>query len=183
VPHRDTRPLVPRSLEVELLEVQRLFDASVAASSAAGRAEAIRRTRGLAGRCPESEVLGLLALMLLHESRRGSRHAPDGTPVPLHAQDRRCWDAALIAEAMDLVDRALGAREVGVHTLRAAIDALHAQAREAADTDWHRIAALYDLLAEIDASPEVARERAAARAAAWPRTWPEAGMVKRTGSE
>jgi RNA polymerase sigma-70 factor (ECF subfamily) len=112
----------------------------------------------------EAEALGARALALLQASRRAAGVDARGAPVPLHAQDRRLWDRALIAEAMALIDRALGAREVGVLTLRAAIDALHAQAVDAAATDWHRIAALYDLLVEIDASPAVAAERAAARA-------------------
>lgn len=156
--------LVRPELGDELRRVERLFDAAVAQASAVASAEAIRCGRALARSRPEPEVLGLLARMLLHESRRAARGAPDGTPVPLHAQDRRRWDPVLIAEAMALVDRALGAREVGAHTLRAAIDALHAQARDAAATDWHRIAPLYDLLAEVDVSSEVARDRAAAHA-------------------
>jgi RNA polymerase sigma-70 factor, ECF subfamily len=112
----------------------------------------------------DAEALGRRARALLEDARRAACRAADGTLLPLHAQDRRLWDRALIAEAMVLVDRALGAREVGVHTLRAAIDALHAQAHEAAATDWHRIAALYDLLAEIEPSPAVQRERRAAQA-------------------
>ena len=156
--------LVPPALDAELRRVERLFDAALAGASAAACGEAIRCGRALAARRPEPDVLGLLALMLLHESRRAARTAADGASVPLHAQDRRRWDRALIAEAMALIDRALGAREVGAHTLRAAIDALHAQAPDAAATDWHRIAPLYDLLAEIDASPEVARDRAMAHA-------------------
>ena len=112
----------------------------------------------------DAEALAARARALLRDARRAAGRAPDGTPVPLHAQDRRLWDRTLIDEAMRLVDRALGAREVGVQTLRAAIEALHAQAPEAAATDWHRIAALYDLLAEEEPSPAVQRERAAAHA-------------------
>lgn len=112
----------------------------------------------------EAEALGRRARALLEASRHAASRAADGTPVPLHAQDRRRWDRVLIAEAMKLVDRALGAREVGEHTLLAAIDALHAQAPVAAATDWHRIAPLYDLLAEIDPSPAVEHERALAHA-------------------
>ncbi len=112
----------------------------------------------------EAEALARRARVLLGASRREACQRADGTPVPLHAQDRRLWDPTLIAEAMALVDRALGAREVGEHTLRAAIDALHAQASDAASTDWRRIAPLYDLLAEIDPSPEVEDERAHAHA-------------------
>jgi RNA polymerase sigma-70 factor (ECF subfamily) len=112
----------------------------------------------------EAEALARRARALLEEARRATGRASDGTPVPLHAQDRRRWDWTLIAQAMVLVDRALGARDVGAQTLRAAIDALHAQARDAAATDWYRIAALYDLLAEIEPSPAVQRERRAAHA-------------------
>jgi RNA polymerase sigma-70 factor (ECF subfamily) len=112
----------------------------------------------------QAEALGARALALLQAARRAASRDAEGRTVPLQAQDRRLWDAGLIAEAMRLVDRALGAREVGALTLRAAIEALHAQAHDAAATDWHRIAALYDLLAEIDASPEVADERSLAHA-------------------
>jgi RNA polymerase sigma-70 factor (ECF subfamily) len=111
-----------------------------------------------------AEALAERALALLQASRRAASRDGRGRAIPLHAQDRRRWDRGLIAEAMRLVDRALGAREVGPLTLRAAIDALHAQASDASATDWYRIAALYDLLAEIDPSPEVAAERTAARA-------------------
>lgn len=112
----------------------------------------------------DAEALARRAQTLLRESRHAACRAADGTPLPLHAQDRALWNRVLIAEAMALIDRALGAREVGPHTLRAAIDALHAQAHDAAATDWRRIAPLYDLLAEVDTSAEVARERAQAHA-------------------
>jgi RNA polymerase sigma-70 factor (ECF subfamily) len=99
----------------------------------------------------EAEALAQRARALLQAARAAAGRDPTG---------RR----QLVAEAMQLVDRALGARDVGVQTLRAAIDALHAQAGDAAAIDWHRVAALYDLLAEIDRSAEVARERAHAHA-------------------
>jgi predicted RNA polymerase sigma factor len=127
----------------------------------------------------EAEALARRARALLEDARRPACRASDGTPVPLHAQDRRRWDWTLIAQAMVLVDRALGARDVGVHTLRAAIDALHAQAREAAATDWHRIAALYDLLAEVEPSPAVQRERRAAHARRERAGAPAAGGLRR----
>jgi len=101
----------------------------------------------------EAEALAAHARTLLREARRGAGRSADG------ARRHR-----LIAEAMRLVDRALGAPDVGVQTLRAAIESLHAQARDAATTDWHRIASLYDLLAEVDTTPEVAHERALAHA-------------------
>jgi RNA polymerase sigma-70 factor (ECF subfamily) len=118
-----------------------LRDIHALGRAAATRAQALERCRRLAAQHPEPEVLGLLALLLLH------------------ARDR-----ARIDEALRLVDRALGAREVGTFTLRAAIAALHAQARSAGAPDWRRVASLYELLAEIDDSPEVARDLALARA-------------------
>ena len=101
----------------------------------------------------EAEALASRARTLLRAARRPTSRSADGAP-----NQRR------VAEAMRLVDRALGARDVGVQTLRAAIESLHAQARDAAAADWHRIAALYDLLAEVEATPEVAHERALAHA-------------------
>ena len=101
----------------------------------------------------EAEALASRARTLLREARRDASRSANGASNP-----------RLIAEAMRLVDRALGAPDVGVQTLRAAIESLHAQARNVAATDWHRIAALYDLLAEVDPSPEVAHERALAHA-------------------
>lgn len=103
------------------------------------------------------------ALALLAAARRDAERASDGTPIPLQLQDRRLWDRGRIAEALSLVDRAFASPGVGACTLRAAIDALHAQAERAEATDWRRIAAVYELLAEIDSSPEVAAERAFAR--------------------
>jgi RNA polymerase sigma-70 factor (ECF subfamily) len=101
----------------------------------------------------EAEALAARARTLLREARRRTARSEAGAPRQ-----------RLVAEAMRLVDRALGARDVGVQTLRAAIESLHAQARDAAAADWHRIAALYDLLAEIDPTPAVAQERALAHA-------------------
>jgi RNA polymerase sigma-70 factor, ECF subfamily len=105
---------------------------------------------------PACERFALQALALLRDAQRDAARGPDGTPIPLHAQDRRLWDRACIAEALALVDRALDGREVGVWTLRAAIAAVHAQATDAAATDWHRIGALTELLAEAERHRETA---------------------------
>lgn len=124
--------------------------------------EAIRLARLLLTLLPDAEVMGLLALMLLHTSRRAARCGPDGEPVLLPAQDRKLWDRALIAEGVALVQRALATRRIGVYTLQAAIAAEHAQAPAPEATDWSRIIALYDVLCRADASPVVALNRAVA---------------------
>jgi len=144
-------------LDAELRALERRHAAGSAAA-------AIAAARRLAQARPLPEVLGLLALLLLTEARRAAAFDDAGRALPLAAQDRRRWDAALIAEGLAWVDRALDAREVGAWTLRAAIAALHAQAATARATDWRRIAGLHELLAELDASPAVARERAFAEA-------------------
>lgn len=125
-------------------------------------AEAIRLGRLLLALLPQPEVMGLLALMLLHESRRLARSTPDGNIVLLEDQDRALWDRALIAEGLDLVERALRAGPPGPYTLQAAIAAVHAQAPEAAATDWPQIVALYTLLAQVSPSPVVELNRAVA---------------------
>ena len=125
-------------------------------------AEAIRLGRLIVELLPEPEAIGLLALMLLHESRRDARTSPDGEIVLLDEQDRGKWNRALIAEGIALVERALGTRGFGSYSLQAAISALHAEAPDAAATDWAQIAALYDVLARIDPTPVVALNRAVA---------------------
>jgi RNA polymerase sigma-70 factor (ECF subfamily) len=126
-------------------------------------AEAIRLGRVLAELMPdEPEVLGLLALMLLTESRRAARTTPDGDLVLLADQDRALWDRALVAEGHDLVRRCLRRNQPGPYQLQAAIAAVHADAPSAADTDWHQIVALYDQLATIEPTPVVALNRAVA---------------------
>ena len=137
-------------------------------------AEAIRLGRMLTELLPEPEALGLLALMLLQESRREARTALSGDVVLLEDQDRALWDASLIAEGTALVERVLGARRFGPYTLQAAIAAVHAAAKHASDTDWPQIAALYDVLARIDPSPVVALNRAVAVAM---RDGPAAGLA------
>ncbi|MFI7284490.1 RNA polymerase sigma factor [Micromonospora chersina] len=112
----------------------------------------------------EPEVLGLLALMLLTDARRGARTAPDGTLVPLGAQDRGRWDRALIAEGQALVRRCLRRGRPGPYQIQAAINAVHSDAATAADTDWRQILALYDQLVAHAPGPVVALNRAVALA-------------------
>jgi len=127
-------------------------------------AEAIRLTRLIRALMPEDgEVAGLLALMLLTEARRAARVSAGGELVTLAEQDRRAWDAALIAEGHRLVRERLAARVApGRYQILAAISAVHTAARGAADTDWSQVAALYDQLARLDASPIIALNRAVA---------------------
>ncbi|MGW4155964.1 RNA polymerase sigma factor [Micromonospora chersina] len=128
-------------------------------------AEAIRLGRLLAKLMPdEPEVLGLLALMLLTDARRAARTAPDGTLVPLGAQDRGRWDRALIAEGQALVRRCLRRDRPGPYQIQAAISAVHSDAATAADTDWRQILALYDQLVAHAPGPVVALNRAVALA-------------------
>ncbi|GAA0797491.1 RNA polymerase sigma factor [Spirilliplanes yamanashiensis] len=127
--------------------------------------EAIRLTRALHGRLPaESEVAGLLALMLLTDARRPARTAPDGRIVPLDEQDRGRWDRASIEEGTALVERALRRGPVGPYTLQAAVAALHDEAPTAADTDWPQILALYGVLTRMTDNPMVELNRAVAAA-------------------
>jgi RNA polymerase sigma-70 factor (ECF subfamily) len=135
--------------------------------------EAIRLGRLLVELLPDPEAIGLLALMLLHESRRTARTSPGGDLVLLEDQDRSLWDRRLIAEGRALVDRALATQGFGVYTLQAAIAAVHAEAPTAAATDWRQIAALYDVLARAEPSPVVELNRAVAVAM---RDGPRAGL-------
>jgi RNA polymerase sigma-70 factor (ECF subfamily) len=125
--------------------------------------EAIRLARVLAGMLPdEPEAQGLLALMLLVDARREARVDPEGEVVPLEEQDRGLWDAAAIAEGLALSDRAAAAGPVGPYTIQARIAACHARAAAATETDWARIARLYEWLARAAPSPVVELNRAAA---------------------
>jgi len=127
--------------------------------------EAVRLARVLADLMPdEPEVLGLLALLLLLDSRRDARTAADGTFVPLPEQDRSRWDRALVDEGQALVRRLLARGTPGPYQVQAAINAVHADAATAADTDWSQILALYDLLLALQPSPVVALNRAVALA-------------------
>ena len=123
--------------------------------------EAIRLARLLAELLPDPETRGLLALMLLQESRRRARSDADGDIILLDDQDRTLWDQTLIAEGLDLVENSPYA-EVGPYSLQAAISAVHARAQRPEDTDWPRIVALYDLLQRADPSPIVQLNRAVA---------------------
>ena len=126
-------------------------------------AEAIRLGRVLCDLLPkEAENLGLLALMLLQDSRRSARINSRGDFVPLEEQDRSLWDHSEIVEGLELVERALRLHRVGSYQLQAAIAAVHAQAKTAAETDWLEISALYDALAKVSPSPVVALNRAVA---------------------
>jgi RNA polymerase sigma-70 factor, ECF subfamily len=136
--------------------------------------EAIRLGRLLLGLLPEPEVMGLLALMLLHESRRAARTSPSGDVVLLEDQDRSLWNREQIAEGRALVERALASRRFGPYTVQAAISAVHAGAPSAAATDWGQIVRWYDLLAQAAPSPVVELNRAVAVAM---RDGPEAGVA------
>ena len=124
--------------------------------------EAIRLGRLLMELLPEPEVMGLLAMMLLHESRRSARTSPDGELVLLDDQDRSLWDSELIAEGCALVERALTTRRFGPYCLQAAIAAVHAEAPTAAQTDWEQIVGLYDVLLRAVPSPVIELNRAVA---------------------
>jgi RNA polymerase sigma-70 factor, ECF subfamily len=129
--------------------------------------EAIRLSRVLASLMPdEAEVLGLLALMLLHDARRESRTTSAGELVLLEEQDRSRWDAARISEGQATLDRAMRMRRVGPYQIQAAIAALHDAAPTAATTDWPQISALYRILGEMTPSPVVELNRAVAVAMA-----------------
>lgn len=137
-------------------------------------AEAIRLARLLRELLPEPEVLGLLALMLLQDSRRAARATAAGDLIPLDEQDRALWDGAAIAEGAALVREALGSRRFGTYGLQAAIAAVHAEAPDPEATDWDEIVGLYDALARIEPSPVVLLNRAVAVAM---RDGPEAGLA------
>jgi RNA polymerase sigma-70 factor, ECF subfamily len=136
--------------------------------------EAIRLGRLLIELLPEPEAMGLLALMLLHESRRAARTSADGELVLLDAQDRSLWDQNQIAEGSRLVTRSLSSREFGPYTIQAAIAAVHAQAPTADATDWAQIVGLYDVLLQAAPSPVIELNRAVAVAM---RDGPGAGLA------
>jgi RNA polymerase sigma-70 factor (ECF subfamily) len=136
--------------------------------------EAIRIGRLLVELLAEPEAMGLLALMLLQESRRAARSSPSGELVLLEDQDRGLWNRALIAEGVALTTKALKTRFFGPYSLQAAIAAVHAEAPSAAATDWSEIIGLYDVLARLDPSPVVALNRAVAIAM---RDGPQAGLI------
>ena len=136
-------------------------------------AEAIRLGRLIVELLPEPEAQGLLAMMLLHDSRRSARTGPDGELVLLDQQDRSLWNRAQIAEGLALFEQALMSRRLGPYALQAAIAALHAEARDAVATDWNQIVGLYDVLLRLEPSAVVELNRAAAIAM---RDGPEAAL-------
>ena len=136
--------------------------------------EAIRLGRLLVDLLPEPEASGLLALMLLQESRRAARATAAGDLIRLEDQERSRWNKELIAEGVALVERALATRRFGPYTLQAAIAAVHAEAPSSRETDWQQIVALYDVLARLDPSPVIDLNRAVALAM---RDGPAAGLA------
>jgi RNA polymerase sigma-70 factor (ECF subfamily) len=165
VPSRDA---LPERLDSVLQVIYLVFNEGYAASAGADltrqslTSEAIRLGRLLVALLPEPEAQGLLALMLLHESRRATRTSADGEIVLLEHQDRTRWDRALIDEGRALIRASLQSRRAGPYTLQAAIAAVHAEAPDAASTDWRQIVGLYDLLMRLAPSPVVALNRAVA---------------------
>jgi RNA polymerase sigma-70 factor (ECF subfamily) len=159
---------LPERLDAVLRVIYLVFNEGYFASS--GQAltrsdlsgEALRLGRLLHDLLPEPEVAGLLALMLLNESRRGARLSASGEPVLLDCQDRQLWDRDMIAEGQALVEQALRSGRHGAYSVQAAIAAVHAEATRAADTDWAQIVGLYDVLMGIAGSPVVALNRAVA---------------------
>lgn len=136
--------------------------------------EAIRLARVLVELLPDPEAVGLLALMLLHESRRAARVNAEGDIVLLEDQDRSLWNRAMIQEGVALVRQSLTSRQLGSYNLQAAIAAVHSEAPAAGDTDWNQIVALYSILLRATPSPVVELNRAVAIAM---RDGPDAGLV------
>ncbi len=181
IPYRvPSREDLPDRLESVLRVVYLVFNEGYSASSGesitrhALSGEAIRLGRLLVELLPEPEAVGLLALMLLHDSRRAARTSDDGELILLEHQDRSLWTREQIAEGGALVEQALATRRFGPYTLQAAISAVHAGAPSAQSTDWNQIVALYDLLAQMTPSPIVELNRAVAVAM---RDGPEAGLT------
>jgi RNA polymerase sigma-70 factor (ECF subfamily) len=167
-------------LDAVLRVIYLVFNEGYAASSGVSltrhdlSGEAIRLGRLLVELLPEPEAVGLLALMLLQESRRAARTSPTGDLVLLEDQDRSLWNRDQIVEGLALVERALTSRRFGPYTVQAALAAVHAQAPTTAATDWAQIVALYDLLARAEPSPVVELNRAVAVAM---RDGPLAGLA------
>jgi RNA polymerase sigma-70 factor (ECF subfamily) len=171
---------LPDRLDAVLRVVYLVFNEGYSASAGASltrhdlSAEAIRLGRLLIQLLPEPEAMGLLALMLLHDSRRAARTSPTGDLILLEDQDRSLWDQGQIAEGVSLVERTLSSGQVGPYAIQAAIGAVHAQAPSAAATDWAQIVALYGLLLQAEPSPVIELNRAVAVAM---RDGPQAGLA------
>ena len=159
---------LPERIAGVLAVIYLLFNEGYSASSGPSltraelSTEAVRLGRVMLELLPEPEVIGLVALMLLQESRRAARVSVDGDLVLLEQQDRSAWDHAFIREGIALVERALATRRFGPYTLQAAIAAVHAEARTAEATDWRQICALYAALLALQPSPVIELNRAVA---------------------
>ena len=175
-----TRAELPERLDAVLRVIYLVFNEGYTASSGALvtrhdlSLEAIRLGRLLVELLPEPEALGLLGLMLLHESRRAARTSPSGELILLDDQDRSLWNRDQIAEGTQLVERSLASRRAGPYTIQAAISAVHAEAPSSGATDWAEIVGLYDVLARTDDSPVIELNRAVAVAM---RDGPAAGLA------
>jgi RNA polymerase sigma-70 factor (ECF subfamily) len=174
------RTELPARLDAVLRVIYLVFNEGYSASSGTAvtrhdlSSEAIRLGRLLVELLPEPEAVGLLALMLLHESRRDARTSASGDLILLDEQDRSLWDRTLIAEGILLVEQALRSRGFGPYTIQAAIAGVHAEAPASEATDWSEIIGLYDLLLRAEPSPVVELNRAVAIAM---RDGPAAGLV------